>query len=374
MSQYGAPIGGKPPGGPVPPRGYYSPYPQPRRRFGLWFIIFVLFALLVLSTLSNMGYYLDSVANSGNTGLGTPRLEEIVVDNNGSNDKILVADITGIISSLAVQSSGVNMVRWIEAQLKQAANDFEIKAVILKVDSPGGEVLASDQIYESIMQFQEKTGKPVIASMAGLAASGGYYVSAPCRWIVAHPLTITGSIGVIMHGYNYRNLMAKVGVEPTVFKSGKLKDMLSGEKFPDEVTQEEKALVQEMVNTTFDRFKQVIQEGRDWAQSQDGDTGKPLSTDWQSFADGRILSGEQAFELGMVDELGGFDEAVTRAKSLAGIQEANIVTYEKPFSFSSFFRFLGKAESNQKIEVDLGFDRPKLQAGRLYLLSPTFIQ
>ncbi len=374
MSQYGAPIGGKPPGGPVPPRGYYSPYPPPRRRFGLWFIIFVLFGLLVLSTLSNMGYYLDSVANSGSAGIGLPKLEEIQVENNGASDKILVADVTGIISSLALERSGVNMVRWMDEQLKQAAEDFQIKAVILKVDSPGGEVLASDQIYETILKFQEETGKPVIASMAGLAASGGYYVSAPCRWIVAHPLTITGSIGVIMHGYNYRNLMEKVGVEPNVFKSGRFKDMLSGEKFPDDVSQEEKAMVQEMVDTTFNRFKQVIQEGRDWAQSQDGDSGKPLATNWQNFADGRILSGEQAFELGLVDELGGFDKAVERAKSLAGIAEANLIAYDKPFSFSSFFRFLGKAESNQKIEVDLGFDRPRLQAGRLYLLSPTYIQ
>jgi len=249
MSQYGAPIGGKPPGGPVPPRGYYSPYPPPRRRFGLWFIIFVLFGLLVLSTLSNMGYYLDSVANSGSAGIGLPKLEEIQVENNGASDKILVADVTGIISSLALERSGVNMVRWMDEQLKQAAEDFQIKAVILKVDSPGGEVLASDQIYETILKFQEETGKPVIASMAGLAASGGYYVSAPCRWIVAHPLTITGSIGVIMHGYNYRNLMEKVGVEPNVFKSGRFKDMLSGEKFPDDVSQEEKAMVQEMVDT-----------------------------------------------------------------------------------------------------------------------------
>ncbi|MDA0751452.1 MAG: signal peptide peptidase SppA [Verrucomicrobia bacterium] len=374
MSQYGAPIGGKPPGGPVPPRGYYSPYPPSRRRFGLWFIIFVLFGLLVLSTLSNMGHYLDSMSSSGGTGMGSPRLEEIQVENNGANDKILVADVTGLISSLALERSGVNMVHWIDEQLKQAADDFQIKAVILKVDSPGGEVLASDQIYETILKFQEETGKPVIASMAGLAASGGYYVSAPCRWIVAHPLTITGSIGVIMHGYNYRNLMAKVGVEPTVFKSGRFKDMLSGEKFPDDVSPEEKAMVQEMVDTTFNRFKQVIQEGRDWAQSQDGDSGKPLASNWQNFADGRILSGEQAFELGLVDELGGFEKAVARAKSLAGIAEANLIAYDKPFSFSSFFRFLGKAESNQKIEVDLGFDRPKLQAGRLYLLSPTYIQ
>jgi len=375
MSSFGNPVGGKPPGGPVPPRGYYAPYPHPpRRRLGLWFIIFVLFGLLVLSTLSNMGYYLDSVASSGGPTTRRSGMEETVIEDHGATDKILVADITGIISSLAVEQSGANMVQWIDEQLEQAARDFQIKAVILKVDTPGGEVLASDQIYERIKAFQEESGKPVIASMAGLAASGGYYVSAPCRWIVAHPLTITGSIGVIMHSYNYRELMNKVGVQPTVFKSGRYKDMLSGERFPDEISASEKRMVQDMVNTTFTRFKEVILEGRNWAQDQDGETGKALSDDWQDYADGRILSGSQAFDLGFVDELGDFEDAVARAKSLAGIQEANLIAYEKPFSLSSFFRLVGQAESSSKIEIDLGFDVPRLEAGRLYLLSPSYIQ
>jgi protease-4 len=372
MSSYGSPIGGKPPGGPVPPRGYYPP--PPRRRFGLWLIILFLFGLLVLSTLSNMGYYLESVAGSGGASSTRPKMEEILVENNRSEDKILVADISGIISNLALDRSGVNMVRWIEEQLKQAADDLAVKAVILKVDSPGGEVLASDQIYEKIQSFQESTGKPVIASMAGLAASGGYYVSAPCRWIVAHPLTITGSIGVIMHGYNYRTLMDKVGVQPNIFKSGRFKDMLSAEKRPEEVSVEEKAMVQGMVDSTFQRFKEVILKGRNWSQEQDGDEGRPLSPDWQEFADGRILSGTQAFEHGFVDELGSFEVAVDRAKSLAGIENANLISYEKPFSLSSFFRFMGKTSAETKVKVDIGLDIPRLEAGRLYLLSPTFIQ
>ena len=356
----------------MPPRGYY-PQP-PRRRIGLWLLVLLLFGLLTLSLLSNMGYYLESVSSTGGARLARPKMNEVLVENNGSKDKILIADVSGIISNLALDRSGVNMVRWIEEQLKEAADDFSIKAVILKVDSPGGEVLASDQIYEKIQDFQKTTGKPVIASMAGLAASGGYYVSAPCRWIVAHPLTITGSIGVIMHGYNYRNLMEKVGVTPNVFKSGRFKDMLSGEKLPNEVSDQEKAMVQAMVYTTFNRFKEVILEGRDWAQDQDGDTGQPLSPEWQNYADGRILSGSQAFELGFVDELGGFEVAVDRAKSIAGIQNANLIAYEKPFSFSSFFRFVGQASTEHQVKLDIGLDLPRLEAGRLYLLSPTFIQ
>src|SRR2546428_583630 len=129
----------------------------------------------------------------------------------------------------------------ISDQLRLAGEDDSAKAVVLRVDSPGGEVLASDEIYRAIADFEKDYKKPVVASMGGLAASGGYYVSAPCRWIVANELTITGSIGVIMHSYNYRGLLNKVGVRPEVFKSGKFKDMLSGEKDEEDIPAEERA-------------------------------------------------------------------------------------------------------------------------------------
>ena len=117
--------------------------------------------------------------------------------------------------SRAMDQGGYNMVDVIKAQLKRAEEDDKVKAVILKVDSPGGEVLASDEISRAIADFQTKPhGKPVVCSMGSLAASGGYYVSAPCRWIVANDLTITGSIGVIMSTWNYRGLMDKVGLRP----------------------------------------------------------------------------------------------------------------------------------------------------------------
>src|SRR5581483_9776541 len=129
-------------------------------------------------------------------------------------------------------------------------------------DSPGGEVLAADEISRAVSEFQDKSAKPVIVSMGSLAASGGYYVSAPCEWIVANELTITGSIGVIMHGYNYRGLLDKIGVRPEVFKSGKYKDMLSGSKSPEEITPEEKQMVQALINETYGKFKSVVAEGR----------------------------------------------------------------------------------------------------------------
>jgi protease IV len=256
--------------------------------------------------------------------------------------------------------------------LKRAADDDDVKAVLLKVDSPGGEVLASDDIYRAIEDFQKDTGKPVVASMNSLAASGGYYVSAPCQWIVANELTITGSIGVIMHSYNYRGLMNKVGVRPEVFKSGKFKDMLSGDKEETEILPEERAMVQSLIDETFTRFKKIVADGRQFASSKNKGKGKTLVDGWEQYADGRIFSGRQAHEHGFVDELGNFDTAVDRAMDLASIPDANVVTYRSPFSLGNLFRLFGKTDA-ASIKVDLGMDLPKVQAGRLYFLSPTLL-
>src|SRR6185369_6629249 len=153
--------------------------------------------------------------------------------------------------------------------------------------------------YNAIVKFQSETDKPVITSMGSLAASGGYYISAPTRWIVANELTITGSIGVIMHSLNYRGLMDKVGLRPEVYKSGKFKDMLSGSKKESEVTEEEKQMVQALVNETFEKFKSIVAQGRENANASNKsgkDKGRPLSKTWEDYADGRVLSGKEAFK------------------------------------------------------------------------------
>jgi protease-4 len=270
----------------------------------------------------------------------------------------------------------------IRDQLKAAAKDSDVKAVILKVDSPGGEVLASDEIYKEIENFQKKTHKPVVASMGTLAASGGYYISAPCRWIVANELTITGSIGVIMHGYNYRGLMNKIGLKPEVFKSGKFKDMLSGEKEtdPEKVTPaeakelaQERQMVQGLINETYDRFKTIVKKGRATAHKENGNDGRELAEDWADYADGRVMSGKQAYDLGFVDELGNFSKAIERTETLSNISgKATLVEYQKPFDISLLFRLLGKGES-QTLKVDFAGVAPKLKAGLLYYILPTVL-
>jgi len=297
-----------------------------------------------------------------------PKLDEFILENNKSANKIAVITVDGIITSHEFDGSGNNMVDVIAAQLDRARDDKRVKAVILKVDSPGGEVLASDEIYKEIRSFQNESKKPVICSMGSLAASGGYYISSGCRWIVANELTLTGSIGVIMHGWNYRGLMDKVGVAPMTYKSGKFKDMLSGERATNEIPAEEHALVQGLIDETYQKFKDVVADGRAAAHDLNKKNGKSLADNWEDFADGRVVSGKQALELGLVDEIGDFDDAVDRAQKLARIPDSNLVEYHERYDLSNFLSLFGQSSQSHDIKLNLGIDPPKLRAGLPYFL------
>jgi protease IV len=312
-----------------------------------------------------------------------PRLDETVLEENYASSKIAVIDVDGVITSSPANQQGYSMVDIIKAQLDRARDDRRVKAVILRVNSPGGEVLASDEISEAIKNFQEGResngsdlekgkAKPVIVSMGDLAASGGYYISAPCRFIVANKMTITASIGVIMHGWNYRGLLDKVGVAPEVYKSGKFKDMMSGTREPGEITQEERDMVQGLINEVYGDFKEVVASGRKAAHEKNKSEGHALAENWTDYADGRVLSGTEAEKLGFVDELGNFQTAVERAKTIAGISgDTNLVEYQQRLDLSDIFHIFGESKAESRsIKVDLGFDGPKLEEGHLYFMSP----
>jgi protease-4 len=339
--------------------------------------IVILLVLLVMSVLFNFQQiFRTSVGRRVTSYRSTfgPRFEEVTVRESYSGNKIVVVPVEGIISGQSGDQGGYSMVTVIKEQLKRARKDSDVKAVLLKVDSPGGEVLAADEIAKAIRDF-EKSGKPVVVSMGSLAASGGYYVSAPCRWIVANELTITGSIGVIMHGLNYRGLLDKIGVQPEVFKSGKFKDMMSPTREPDQISPEEKQMVQDLINETFQKFKSVVREGRDAAyaeNNQSNQKGKKLSADWEDYADGRILSGTEAKRLGFVDQIGDFDDAIDTTKKLVHIQSAEVVEYQQIFELSNLFHLFGKSDA-KAVKVDLGVDVPRLTPGCLYFLSPTYL-
>jgi protease-4 len=359
---------------PPPPPAF--PSRAPNRGSG-WkaFAIIILVILLGFSLLLNFSQALRRAVRGGvsnYSGNAAPKLEEVTIRESTSTNKIAVIPVEGIISGDAEQGGEYNMVTLIKDQLKRAKADPQVRAVILKVNSPGGEVLASDEIANAIRSFQKKSEKPVVVSMGSLAASGGYYISAPSTYIVANELTITGSIGVIMHGLNYRGLLDKIGVRPEVFKSGKYKDMMSGTKSQEEITPEERQMVQDLIDETFGKFKRVVGDGRKAAYQLNGKSGTPLSADWESYADGRILSGNEALKLGLVDAIGDFDSAVDHTKTLVKIDNAELVEYQPMFELSNLFKLLGKSDA-KAVKVEIGLDVPKLHAGYLYFLSPTFL-
>jgi protease IV len=376
ISSFASP--GTPP--PLTPPPVITPPPssKPRRSRGWMIFAVILLVLLFISIFGNFAQFISQALtfNSGFKGGITrdvgPRLEECVVEDHDAPNKIAVVRVEGIITDQSIDQTGNSMVDIIRAQLNRAKKDNRVKAVLLKVNSPGGEVMASDEIKKAVTRFQKDSGKPVICSMGSLAASGGYYVSAPSRWIVANPLTITGSIGVILHTWNYRGLMDKVGLAPVTYKSGKFKDMLSGDRSTNEIPPEERAMVQGLIDETYQQFKGVVAEGRNQAHKINKAEGKPLATDWETFADGRVLSGSQAYKLGFVDQLGDFRDAVDSAKKIAGIQNANLIEYRVRYDISDFLHMFGQSESSHTIKLDVGMEFPKLRAGELYFLSTSF--
>jgi protease IV len=367
-----------PPPSPSSPPPLIMPRHLPPRRSNMWKIVaLVLVVLLVVSLFVNLSQLFDSFlpVDGAMARKAGPRLHEVVLEYNGSRDKVAVISVEGIIASDMGGAQGYGMVDYIRDQFDRAKDRNDVKAVILKINSPGGEVLASDEIYDIITEFQSDTKKPVIAAMSSIAASGGYYVASPCRWIVADEMTITGSIGVIMSTFNFRNLMDKVGVQPIVFKSGRYKDMLSMTRKPEETTPEERKMMQDLIDETFDKFKKVVSEGRGRANKMNQgsrESGQKLMDGWEQYADGRIFSGEQAYKYGFVDELGNWETAKDRALTLAGIPDANFIQFQPEFSLANLFQILGKSEKTT-VKVDLGLSAPAVKPGYMYFLSPSYL-
>jgi protease IV len=272
--------------------------------------------------------------------------EETFVQGEGP-DKIAVVDIVGEIVETG-ELSGAAVAEALVSQLQQARRDPAVSAVILDLNTPGGSVVASDQIYREVLELR-KAGKPVVASMGEVAASGGYYIASGAERIVANASTFTGSIGVILVLVNLEGTAGKLGVEPVIIKSGRLKDIGSPFK---ELTEEERQIFQEMIDQTYGRFVDVVAEGRHMSD-----------TEVRELATGRPYTGEQAQELGLVDRLGNFDTAVDVALRLSGLEDATVVQYEQPFSLESFLGdgFPGFQSPIEELEQQVGVTGPVLK-------------
>ncbi|MCP4359886.1 MAG: signal peptide peptidase SppA [Chloroflexi bacterium] len=267
----------------------------------------------------------------------------------GFGDAVAVVRVEGIIThgdETQVTTGAVSGT--VIGDLRAAAADDSIKAILLRVDSPGGTVTGSAQIYEVIQEIE----KPIIVSMAGTAASGGYYVSAPADYIFARPDTTTGSLGVVLTLYNMQELIENLGVDITSVVSGPNKTIGSPWET---LTAEQQTILQTSVDESYIEFVRIIVDGR----------GLP-EEDVLLLADGRIYSGRQALETGLVDELGNFNDAVAKAADMGGISgQPRIVEYEHIPGFgdllSGFSSRMNRSEAEQAMELISDFTAPRLE-------------
>lgn len=243
--------------------------------------------------------------------------------------KIALIDIDGVLVNARESSllgTGENKMAMVIEKLRKASEDPRVKAVVLRINSPGGSVTASDILYKEVKRVQvgdpcrRIPGKPVVASMLDCAASGGYYIACAADQIVAEPTCITGSIGVIMMTWNAKGLLDKVGVSTDAIKSGPNKDAASPFR---PMKPEERQVFQTMIDEYYQRFLAVVSQSR---------TGlKPEKI--RELADGRVYTGSQALKLGLVDHEGSLDDALVLAKDLADINNAQVVIYHRPVGY-----------------------------------------
>jgi protease-4 len=248
--------------------------------------------------------------------------DEEYVSGDGPN-KIAVVPIEGTIASADDSLGGTQPTvtpEGLSDALRQAGGDPSVSAVVLEINSPGGGTTASDEMHQSILDFEKNTGKPVVVSMGDVTASGGYYISTAADRIVANETTVTGSLGVIFEFTNFAEAADKYGIKQVVIKSGKYKDIGSAFR---EMTPEERGIYQSIVDESYSQFVDVISEGR----------GIPKERVRQ-IADGRVYSGVQAKELGLVDSFGDLDEASATAGKLAHTDDTTVVRYVQEPSLS----------------------------------------
>jgi len=244
-------------------------------------------------------------------------LRETTLSGEGSN-KVLLIDISGALTTS--KDSGLFPEPSLPARLKEelikAEEDEHIKAIVLRINTPGGTVTSSDILYHELQEFKQKRKVPIITSIMDLGTSGGYYVAMASDYIFAHPSTITGSIGVIMLTLNAQGLMEKVGIQPAAIVSGPKKSM--GSPFR-AMNEEERAIFQDAIDRLYARFLAVVEQGRPNLNT----------TKIRQLADGRIYTADIAKAEGLIDEIGYLDDAIERAKKSAQLTDAQVVTYTR---------------------------------------------
>ncbi len=263
-------------------------------------------------------------------------LEEETVEGSGEA-KILLMDLSGFLSDEATASllsittppARVPLLVRVREELKKASEDSKVKAIVLRINTPGGTVTAADVIFRELELFKREKNVPIVAIMMDVAASGGYYVALAADTIVAHPTTVTGSIGVIMLTFNAEGLMQKIGVAAQAVKSAERKDM--GSPFR-AMTPEERAIFQSVIDSLYRQFVVKVMERR-----------KLPDATARTLADGRVYTAEQALEHRLIDRIGYMPDAIELAREAAGVDKARVVVYHRPRQYRATYY----AESQQ---------------------------
>lgn len=264
---------------------------------------------------------------------GNEEFTEDTLEDGNEFNKIAVLEVDGTIQDTGdtqsiLSSAGYNHKAFMK-KLDKVKNDSSVKGIILKVNTPGGGVVESAEIHDKIVEIQEEAKKPVYVSMGSMAASGGYYISAPADKIFASPETLTGSLGVIMSGYNFEGLAEKYGVEFVTIKSGPYKDIMSSTR---EMTDEERNILQTMIDNSYDGFVKVIADGRGLKENE-----------VRKIADGRIYDGRQAKDLNLIDDFGYLDDVINSMKTDNNWKDAMVVSYSDSGGFASMFGMTAKS-------------------------------
>jgi protease-4 len=337
-----------------------NPSPRQRSTVAFWIIIALLGLGLLISLGLNTGLAVALMAKRGHHhvikgGQGVdefPDLTEVWSYGEGEVKAVRIP-VTGVImhgGEETLLGATADMVESILQQIRAARNDESVRAIILEVDSPGGGVTASDEIYAALQAFKASDEKRIITVfIRDLAASGGYYVAVAGDWLVAEPTSVIGSIGVIMQSLNMKGLSEKIGVRDVTIKSGANKDLLNPFE---EVSPEQRALLQRMIDAMYERFLGLVQEAR------------PIEAEkLRGLADGRIFVSEEALEHQLIDQIGYWDDVLAKTAELLGETSVRVVRYDqKP----DFLNWLSNMRLNLSPSAWLHQNQPRLQ----YLWQP----
>ncbi len=288
-----------------------------------------------------------------------PLVESVVHGTSGP--KILLLDIEGMISEAAeargfLTPRGESTVSRVREQLDRAREDSGVRALLIRINSPGGTATASDVVYRELLDFKRERGVPVVAQLMGLATSGGYYVAMASDRLFAHPTTVTGSIGVRFSGVNVSGLMEKLGIEDQTLTAGEHKDAGSPLR---PMTGEERAQIQSILDDLHDRFKAVVAAGRSALDAQQ----------IEALADGRVFSAVQAEANGLVDGIGYLQDAIAETERRAGLESSRVVTYHRPTEWRQ--NLYTRPPVPLRFRLGPGLPLPELpRPGFLYLWAP----